>query len=127
MVQFNEASEPDSEPPHYLVEWSEPALLEADTAYLAVSGYAGPDDAFRWYAGLFEAGETLSSLPGIHPIAPESDQYDVEVRRLLYYGPSKRRGGQVYRILFFIIKPVEESEGVVRILHVWHGAKGPPA
>ena len=125
-MQSNGMLKHDSEPPHYFVEWSEPALLEADEAYLGISERSGPDAAFLWYEGLFEAGETLSSMPRIHPIAREDERYDIEVRRLLYYGPSKRRSGQIYRILFFIIEPVEdETEGVVRILHVWHGAKGP--
>ena len=65
-------------------------------------------------------------MPRINPIAPENDRYDVEVRRLLYYGPNRRRGGSAYRLLFHVIEPAEdETEGVVRILHVWHGAKGP--
>lgn len=126
MVQFSTPPEQDSEPIHYLVEWTEPALIEADAAYLRFSQYAGPENAILWYEGLFVTGETLSSLPRANPIAPENGQYSVEVRRLLYYGPSKWRGGQVYRLLFYIIEPQQdESLGVVRIMHVWHGAKGP--
>ena len=128
MAQFNEVSEQDSEPMRYLVEWTEPALLEADAAYLRLSQNAGPDYAALWYAGLFIAGETLSSLPRMHSVAPENERYNVEVRRLLYYGPSGRHGKRVHRLLFYVIEPQQdETEGVVRIMHVWHGAKGPPA
>lgn len=128
MVQFNKASEQDSEPVHYLVEWTEPALLEADAAYLRLSQYPGPDYAILWYEGLFVAGETLSTLPRIHSVAPENEEYNVEIRRLLYHGPSGRRSSRVYRLLFYIIEPQQdETEGVVRIMHVWHGAKEPPA
>ena len=68
----------------------------------------------------------LSIFPRSHEIAQENDLYDVEVRRLLYHGPSKRRGGATYRILFHVIEPVEgEDEGTVRVLHIWHGAKRP--
>lgn len=126
MALLNGAHGQEADAPHYLVEFTEPALVEADAAYLWLSGLIGPEAAFLWYEGLFLAAEVLSSLPRVHPIAPEDAFYDVEVRRLIYYGPSRRRGRNVYRLLFHIIEPQEdESEGVVRILHVRHGAKGP--
>lgn len=35
-----------------------------------------------------------------------------------------RQGSTVYRILFHIVEPAEnESQGVVRVLHVRHGAQ----
>jgi len=126
MAQLDGVSEQDSDGLHYLVEFTEPAQIEADAVYLWLSERIGLDYAIRWYEGLFLVARELSSLPRANPIAPESDRYDVEVRRLLYYGPSKRRGSQAYRLLFHIIEPQEdETEGIVRILHVWHGAKGP--
>ena len=125
MAQLNGAQQ-DENVPRYLVEFTEPALVEADAVYLRLSERSGPEYAIRWYEGLFIAAKDLSSLPRIHAIAPENERYDVEVRRLLYYGSTGRRGSSVYRLLFYIIEPQEgESEGVVRILHVWHGAKGP--
>ncbi len=117
----------EDELPRYLVEFTEPALMEADAAYLSLSTQSGPDYAIRWYEGLFLAAQTLSTLPRSHAIAPENDSYGVEVRRLLYSGPSRRTSGRAYRILFYVIEPAaDEDEGIVRILHVWHGAKGPP-
>jgi hypothetical protein len=64
-------------------------------------------------------------LPRAHAIAPENERYDVVVRRLLYYGPYGRRTRNAYRLLFYIIElPEGETESIVRILHIWHGAKG---
>jgi len=118
---------PEEASRRYLVEFTEPALIDADAAYLWLSEQAGPEYAIRWYEGLFEAVQSLASLPRVHAVAPENDIYGVEVRRLLYSGPFRRRGGNVYRILFYILEPQEdESEGIVRILHIWHGAKRPP-
>lgn len=126
MAANNGSREQETDAPHYLVEFTEPALVEADGVYLWLSEQTGLEYAIRWYEGLFIAAQSLSSLPHSNAIAPESDRYDVEVRRLLYYGPSRRRGRSPYRILFYIIEPQEdETAGVVRILHIWHGAKGP--
>lgn len=126
MACINKLHDQDADSPHYLVEFTEPALMEADSAYLWLSGLVGPESAFLWYEGLFLAAQILSTLPRAHAIAPEDAFYDVEVRRLIYHGPSRRRGRNVYRFLFHIIESQEDkSEGVVRILHVWHGAKGP--
>ena len=129
MARLNGTSEQSSDgQPRYLVEFTEVAQAEADAVYLWLSERVGLDYAIRWYEGLLLAARELSALPRANSIAPESDRYDVEVRRLLYYGPSKRRGSQTYRRLFYVIEPqADETEGVVRILHVWHGAKGPPA
>ncbi len=105
MARHNGSQEPDADPVRYLVEFTEPALAEADAAYLWLSEHSSLDYAIRWYEGLFVAAQGLSFLPRSQAIAPENDRYDVEVRRLLYYGPSRRRTGTVYRILFYIIEP----------------------
>lgn len=116
----------DADVPHYLVEWTETALIEADAAYLGFSQQRGPEYAILWYEGLFSAAQSLSSLPKAHPIAAENDDYNVTVRRLLYQGPTRQRKGNAHRILFFVIESQPgEAEGVIRILHVWHGARGP--
>jgi plasmid stabilization system protein ParE len=92
----------------------------ADWLALNVSAeYAG-----RWYEGLRDALRTLTFMPRSHAIAPENPRYEYEVRRLLYYGPSKRRGHSVYRVLFHVIEPGTGDEpGIVRVLHVRHGAR----
>lgn len=64
-------------------------------------------------------------MPRRHAVARENDLYGVEVRRMLYFGPSKRhrRSLTAYRVLFHVIEPTaEDAEGVVRVLHIWHGA-----
>jgi plasmid stabilization system protein ParE len=67
-----------------------------------------PARAEAWLNGARAAIETLSSLPRRCPLAPEDDDFDVEIRQLLY---------REFRILFTI-------EGdVVRVLHVRHGAR----
>ena len=35
----------------------------------------------------------------------------------------RRRGGSAYRILFQIVEPDEGRDGLVRVLHIWHGAQ----
>ncbi len=126
MEQDKEAWEPGSDMPHYLVEFTEPALVESDAVYLWLSEAVGLEYSVRWYEGLFAAAQSLSVLPRSHALAPENDRYDVEVRRLLYYGPARRRTGNAYRLLFYGIEPLaDEAEGIVRILHVWHSAKCP--
>ena len=48
----------------------------------------------------------------------------MEVRRALYFGPTRRRSGVPYRILFRILDPVQgEDEGVLQVLRVLHGVR----
>ena len=72
-----------------------------------------PARAETWYRGLFEAIETLKTLPTRCPVISESPALGEDVRELLY---GKRRG--VYRIIFSI------RGDVIRILSIWHGARG---
>ncbi len=60
-------------------------------------------------------------------IARENDRYDVEVRRLLYFGPARRRNSPAYRLLFYIVAPTDEDPGLVRILHLYHASHDPDA
>lgn len=108
------------------MEFTEPALADADTAYLNISASLGPDYAILWYEGLFEAAQALSSMPYANSLAPENDNYGVEVRRVIYFGPRGKTRRNAYRILYFIIEPSADDDiGVVRILHIWHGARNP--
>jgi hypothetical protein len=47
MPTFDEPDEQDWDALHYLVEFTEPTLVEADAAYLWFSEQAGPDYAVR--------------------------------------------------------------------------------
>lgn len=111
----------------YEVRLSEPAEIEIETEFSRLENTVSPEYADRWHDGLTAQIDSLSLFPASHEVAPENDLCDVKVRRLLYHGPTKRRrGGPSYRILFYIVEPVEgETGGLVRVLHVWHGAKRP--
>ena len=120
-------SDNEKEMPRYAVIVSDRADMDARDAHQWLQENVSPDYADRWLEGLARAFEGLAVMPRRHAVAPENDLYDVEVRRMLYAGPSKRRGrsSNTYRVLFHVIEPTEDDpEGVVRILHVWHGARG---
>lgn len=117
---------PLSEPRVYEVRLTEPAEVEVETEHARLSDIVSPEYADRWQDGLLAEITRLAVFPALYEIAPENDLYDVPVRRLLYFGPSKKRRGTAYRILFHIIEPTAGEEGgLVRILHVWHGAQQP--
>jgi hypothetical protein len=70
MAQLNGMFEQEADGPHYLVEFTEPAQIEADAVYLWLSERMGLDYAIRWYEGFLLAARELSSLPRANPIAP---------------------------------------------------------
>jgi plasmid stabilization system protein ParE len=116
--------EPD-QPPQYEIVLTEPAEIDIDQAHAWLSELLSPHYADRWQDGLLQELQQLAYLPSRFAIAPENDVYDVTVRRLLYFGPTKRRKGSAYRVLFHIVDPVGDEAGIVRILHIWHGARKP--
>lgn len=109
----------------YAVEYSEPAEIELEAEHSRLADIVSEEFADRWQDGLLAEINRLALFPTCHDVAPENDLYDVEVRRLLYHGPTRRRGKPTYRILFYIIEPTPEDHGIVRVLHVWHGAQRP--
>jgi hypothetical protein len=70
----------------------------------------------RWLQGFEQAIASLASLPGIHPIAPESQHLKRRVRRLLY---------RPFRLLYFVAEPADGEPGTVFITSVRHGAARP--
>jgi hypothetical protein len=64
-----------------------------------------------------DAVYSLEEMPERFPVAPESDDFGVEIRHALF---GKRTG--VYRIVFRIYKE-GAGEGVVRVICVRHGAR----
>ncbi len=116
-----------SDPPIYDVRLTEPAEIKVEAEHERLSEVVSPEYADRWQDGLLAEINRLAMFPASHEVAPENDLYDVQVRRALYFGPSrKRRSASTYRILFYIVEPVEgETGGLVRVLHVWHGAQRP--
>jgi hypothetical protein len=118
----------EDEPHHYEVRLTEPAEVDVEAERARLAGIVSEEYADRWQDGLLAEIQQLELFPASHPVARENDLYNVEVRRSLYYGPSRRRrsSGAVYRILFHIIEPSEdEPVGIVRVLHIWHGARRP--
>lgn len=118
-----------SDPPLYDVRLTEPAEIEVEAEHERLSEVVSPDYADRWRDGLLAEINRLALFPTSHEVAPENDLYDVQVRRSLYFGPSRRRrSASTYRILFHIVEPMgEDVGGLVRVLHVWHGSQRPRA
>jgi plasmid stabilization system protein ParE len=99
------------EPRRYRVDVSDTAEQEADTVYLWMQTNRGLSQADRWYRGLYQAYQSLTTFPNRFEAVPHRQ----DVRRMLY--------GQ-YRVLYRVIEPdVPEEEGIVRILRVLHGAR----
>lgn len=108
--------------------FSDPA--EADLEQMNISlNRRDPDYAVRWEAGLTQALRDLLDFPG--PLSHVRDEeasahYSREVRRMLYYGPTKRRSGVPIRVLFTLLPPApdeppETAETVIFLLRLLHG------
>lgn len=85
------------------------AASEAEAAYVYIAKQS-PEKAVAWYNGLLDAMFSLDTLPKRHPVAPESEFLDREVRQFVHGN---------YRIIYL----VEDQPKVVRILYVRHGAR----
>jgi len=70
-----------------------------------------PRAADEWLAGIRDTILGLGAMPEAHPIAPESQAFDLAVRRALY-GRTTR-----WRIYYAVI------DGAVQVLHVRHGRR----
>ena len=68
-----------------------------------------PIYATRWRLGLQQAISDLATLPHKNPVAPESAEFDMEIRHLLY------GKGTPWRIFYTIDKEQ------VSVLHIRHG------
>lgn len=98
----------------FRVEMSSQADADASSILdWLLSQHAG-ETGIRWFLALEDAIESLSSLPGRCPLAPETQRFAFEVRQLLY-----GRRPHVYRILFTI------DGDVVRVLHIRHARRKP--
>ena len=70
-----------------------------------------PRAADEWLSGIRATILGLGAMPEAHPIAPESQAFELPIRRALY-GSATR-----WRIYYAII------DGVVQVLHVRHGRR----
>ncbi len=97
----------------YRVVIQPPAETEIEQAYLRIAAEA-PDTAVRWYLGLLEAIESLSTHPQRCGLSPENSAFEYEIRHLLY-----GRKGRRYRALLTVVGDV------VHVLHFRHWAQQP--
>lgn len=95
----------------YRVEVTREAQTEALEAFIWKGEHQSVEAATDWYNGLMETLYSLEEMPRRCALAPENEDFDQEIRQLLY----GRRRDQ-YRILFTI------REAIVYILHIRHGA-----
>ena len=102
----------------YRIEIAEGAEAEAHAAYLWLS-QRNPEFAGRWYKGLLAAIDDLTFFPRKWERAPA---HGPGARRMLY-----GTGGSRFRVIYLVIEPEEEGEeGLIRVVHVLHGARRPP-
>ena len=102
---------------HYSVEFSEPFEADLDVCYLRLFRVS-PKAARRWQEGILTACFSLSQFPRRCQVAPEAQSFGREVRLLLY-----RNRRAIYRVLYTIFDPTEDTSGIVRLLHVRQGAR----
>lgn len=70
-----------------------------------------PRFASKWRAEIRDAILGLATLPESHPVAPESANFDIEVRQILF------GRGTPWRVFFTI------DADTVHVLHVRHGSR----
>jgi len=70
-----------------------------------------PRAADEWLAGIRDTILAIGTMPDVHQIAPEADDFDLPIRRALY-GKATR-----WRIYYAVI------DGTVQVLHVRHGRR----
>ena len=122
------------------VEFTEPAEAELADAYLSRSRVTSPPEALRWHEGLREAIRGLADWPRKCARVDAADyaaySAQTEVRRLLY---GKGRGA--WHVVYQVIEPgigaetrkrvgpvaaPDDSDGLVRVLHIVSAVRRPP-
>lgn len=81
----------------YQVEITAQAETEIDRIFIWLSSRS-PQGAQRWYESFWTAVERLRNSPHVCSLAPEDDEFEMEIRQL-FFGT---RRGAVYRALFAI-------------------------
>jgi hypothetical protein len=118
-------------PPRYVVIESDRFADDKERAVLSFNGRLGPQPANAWYKRLLQVLDDLTGFPGPLSHARDedaTDHYGREVRRLLYYGPTRKRSGTPVCVLFTILPPdpaapPEEAESVIFLLRLLHSAQ----
>ncbi len=105
----------EQEDKFYRVEFSKPFEADMDAVYLRLSRFSA-ESAHRWQAGVIDACFSLSQFPRRCRLAPDSDDFQQEVRQLNY-----RYRRKLYPLLFTIFEATEDSSAEVRILRIRSG------
>lgn len=116
-------------PRHFVVVESDRFADDRDRFVLSRNSHLGPKYADRWYKRLMSSLEDLTGFPG--PLSWAIDEeastfYGREVRRMLYYGPTRRRTGTPVRILFTLLPPAADDpdgETAIFLLRLLHGSQ----
>lgn len=122
---MNETQGSEEPPPHYTVTTSDRAEVDLENHFLRLIALVGPRYAGEWYAHLRRSVSDLGVFPG--PLSHALDQeasalFDVEVRRMLYYGPGRQKARTPYRILFTVLPTRDDGDKtIIRVLRVLHG------
>jgi len=119
------------EPVRYVVVESDRFADDRDRAVLGFNGRQGPERATLWSKGLVQAIDDLTEFPGPLSHARDedaSDFYGREVRRMFYYGPTRKRSGTPIRVLFTVLPPAEgeppeTAEAVIFLLRLLRGGQ----
>lgn len=101
---------------YYRVEFSEPFEADMDAVYLRLSRLSA-NSAHRWQSGVIDTCLSLSQFPRRCRLAPDSEDFQQEVRQLNY-----RYRGKVYPLLFTIFEATTDTSASVRILRIRQGA-----
>ena len=125
------SGDPDEAPRRYVVVESDRFEADLDRAVLSVYRLLGPKAAGEWAVGLSRALSALPDFPG--PLSHAQDEaasafYSREVRRLLYYGPTRRRSGTPVLVFFSVVPPdpadpPEVAETVLFLLRLMQGGQ----
>ena len=93
------------------VDITEPAIIDSGEYFRFIRDVKKkPDAADRWYLGLVEATISLEELPERCPSIPEQDEFQFEIRQLIYFS---------HRIIFRVL----HESNIVIVYRVYHGSR----
>ena len=95
------------------VKFAERSLVQIEKIRDWIAEWS-PTRAEEWENGLFDAAQSLTTMPRLHPLASEEDAFPGEIRELLFWDRQT-----AYRVIFGI------RGDEVWILDVIHSLRGP--
>jgi plasmid stabilization system protein ParE len=94
------------------------AWADIEQACDAMASVMGPEKAEAWVDGLLAHLLTLENMPWRCPLAPESIEFDGEIRHLLH-----GKGRNCHRVLFTISDGPRPRTKVVDVVHIRHASR----